>query len=117
MESHSIVNVDTIKQEIEDDELTRDRNEEDEINPCENEVLNNVYREDIRTAQMEHWSIMSDVVKYVQHENDPRALNDLKVKALDYRNHKKLYDTLKKEVRQTSDIDFGDSSDRIRKKI
>ena len=65
---------------------------------------------------MEHWSIMSDVVIYVEHDKDPRTLYDLNVKALVYRNHKKLYDNLKEEERQTLDIDFGDSPDRLREK-
>ena len=52
VESHSMANVDTIKQEIEDDKLTTDRNclEEDEINPYQNVVLNKVYRKDAKTA-------------------------------------------------------------------
>ena len=60
-----MVNINTIKQEIEDNKLTRDRNclEEDEINPYQNVVLNKVYREDAKTGQMEHWSILSDLVK------------------------------------------------------
>ena len=61
---------------------------------------------------MEHWSILSDVVKYVQHDQDPKTLHDLNVKALDYRNHKKLYDRLKGEERQTLDMDLGNSPDR-----
>ena len=54
VESDSVVKVNTIKQEIEDDKLTRDKMEEDEINPYQKVVLNNVYRENIKTAQMEH---------------------------------------------------------------
>ena len=52
-----MVNVDTIKQEKEDDKLTSDKNcsEEDEINPYQNVVLNEVYRENIKTPPMEHW--------------------------------------------------------------
>ena len=38
------------------------------------------------------------------------------LRPLDYRNHKKLYDRLKDEERQTLDIDFGDSPDRLRRK-
>ena len=98
-----------------DDKLTRDKTEEDEINPYEKIVLNNVYREDVKTAQMEHWSILGDVVKYVQHDKYPRTLYDLNVKVLDYRNHK-MYDKLKDEERQTLDTDLGDSPDRLSKK-
>ena len=57
-------------------------------------VLHKVYREDAKTAQMELWSILSDVVKYV-HDKHSNTFQDLNVKALDYRNHKKLYDRLK----------------------
>ena len=111
-----MLNTDTIKQEIEDDKLTRDRKEEDEINPYEKGVLNNVYREDIKTVQMVHWSIMSDVVKYVPHDKGPKTIYDLNLKALGYRYHKKLYDKLKGEERQTSDIDLGNSPVRLKEK-
>ena len=76
-----MVNFNTIKQEVEDDKLTRDKMEEDEINPYQKVGLNNVYREDIKTAQLEHWSVLSDVVKYFQHDKDPKTLYDLNVKA------------------------------------
>ena len=36
---------------------------EEDINPHQNVVLNKVYREDAKTAQIEHWSVLSDVVK------------------------------------------------------
>ena len=93
VESDSVVNIDSIKQEIEDDKLTRHRKclEEDEISPYQNVVLNKVHREDTKTSQMEHWPILRDVVKYVQHDKDPSTFHDLNIKALDYRIHKKLY--------------------------
>ena len=97
-----MVNIDTIKQEIEEDKLIRDTSylEKDEINPYQNVALNKVYREDAKTAQIEHWSILSDMVKYVQYGKDPNTSQDLNVKVLDYRNHKKLYDGLKREKRR-----------------
>ena len=90
VESDSMININTRKQEIEDDKLNRDRIEEDEINPYQKVVLNNVYREDVKTAQMEHWSIMSDILRYVQHDKDPKTLCELNVETLHYRNHKEL---------------------------
>ena len=78
--------------------MTEERNGlEEDINPYQNVVLNKVYREDTKTTQMEHWSILSDMVKYIQHDKDPDTFQDLTVKALDYRNHKILYDRLKSE--------------------
>ena len=75
-----------------------------------------MYSKDIKTAQMEHWSILSDIVKYVQHDKDSKTLHDLNIKALDYRNHKKFYDKLKEEERQTLYIDFAESADRLKRK-
>ena len=71
--------------------LTRDDDcsEADEINPYQNVVLNKVYRDDFKMVQMEHWSILSGVVTYVQHDQDSKTLYDLNIKALDYRNHKR----------------------------
>ena len=65
----SEINVDIIKQEMEDDSLTRNRtNEEKEINPYQKVGLNNVYIDDVKTVQMEYWLILNDVLKYVQHD-------------------------------------------------
>ena len=63
VESGSEINVNTIKHETDNDKLRRTKsNEEEEINPYQKVVLNNVYGDDTKTAQMEHWSILSDVV-------------------------------------------------------
>ena len=72
-------------------------------------MLNNVYRDYTRTAQMEYWSILSDIVKYIQHDEESKTVHDLDIMTLDYRHHKKLYNKLKAEERQTSDMDFGDN--------
>ena len=49
-----IINIETMKQEIEDDKMTRNKlNEEDitEANPYQNLLLNKVYKDDIKTEQ------------------------------------------------------------------
>ena len=68
-ESESIINVNTIKQEREDDKLTRDK--EDEVNPYQKIVVNNIDKDTIPTPQMEHWSILSNVVNYIQYDGNP----------------------------------------------
>ena len=115
VELGSEINVDTIKQEMEDDRLTRNRTiEEEEINPYQKVVLNNVYRDDVKSGQMEYWSTLSNIVKYVQHDKESKTVHDLNVKTLHYKYHKKIYDKLKGEERQTLDMDFDDSSDVLR---
>ena len=58
-----VINEETMKQEIEDDKMTRNRlNEEDttETNPYQMMTLNKVYKDDIKTEQMIHSSIPSN---------------------------------------------------------
>ena len=63
---------------------------------------------------MEYWSILSDNVKYVQHDEESKTACDLYVKTLDYRHHTKLYNSLKGEDRQMLGMDFGDNPDFLK---
>ena len=54
---------------------------------------------------MENWSIFSDNVRYVQH--DERTPHRLDLNPLDYQLHKELYCKLKGEDSETLDINFG----------
>ena len=54
---------------------------------------------------MRNWSIFSDNVRYIQH--DQTTPQNLDIDTLDYRDHKELYLKLKEEERETLDIDFG----------
>ena len=63
---------------------------------------------------MRNWSIFSDNVRYIQHEQmTPQNLN---IDTLDYRHHKELYLKLKEEERETLDIDFGIYPDVLKSK-
>ena len=74
-------------------------------NPYKKVVLNKVFREEDKSPEMRNWSIFSDNVRYIQHEQmTPQTFN---IDILDYRHHKELYLKLKVEERQTLDIDFG----------
>ena len=74
-------------------------------NPYKKVVLNKVYKETDDSPEMRNWSIFSDNVRYVQH--DQATSQHLNIDTLDSRNHKELYLKLKKEERETLDIDFG----------
>ena len=63
---------------------------------------------------MRNWSIFSDNVRYIQHEQmTPHELN---IDTLDYQQHKELYFKLKGEERETLDIDFGTYPDILKSK-
>ena len=44
---------------------------------------------------MEQWSILSNIVNYVQYDRNPKTFYELNVKALGQKNHRKMYDKLK----------------------
>ena len=74
-------------------------------NPYKTVVLNKVFKEEDKSPEMRNWSIFSDNVRYVQHDQvTPQNLN---IDTLDYRIHKELYLKLKEEEREMLDIDFG----------
>ena len=99
VEVGKVINVNTMKNEIEQD---IDREED---NPYKRVILNKVYKEEDKTPHMEHWSIFSDNVRYVQH--DERTSHRLDLNTLHYQLHKELYCKLKGEESGTLDTDFG----------
>ena len=83
-------------------------------NPYKNVVLNKVFREEDKSPEMRNWSIFSDNVRYVQHEQmTPHELN---IDTLDYRHHRELYFKLEGEERETFDVDFRIYPDILKSK-
>ena len=68
-------------------------------------VQNKVFKEPDKSPEMRNWSIISDNVRYTQH--DQASPQNLNINTLNYRDHKELYLKLKEEERETLDIDFG----------
>ena len=74
-------------------------------NPYKKVVLNKVFKEEDKSPEMRNWSIFSDNVRYVQHDQvTPQNLN---IDTLDYRDHKELYFKLREKKGETLDVDFG----------
>ena len=91
VEMDKIINIESVKHEIEDDKMTRNKlNEDDttEANLYQMVILNKVYKDDIKTEQIIHWSILSDLIKYIDGSLDMAP--SLTVKPLDYRQHKRF---------------------------
>ena len=63
---------------------------------------------------MEQCSIISNVINYVQYDRNPTDFYNLDVKAIDQKNHRKIYDRLKEEDRQVIEIDFVDTPDKLK---
>ena len=83
-------------------------------NPYKKVVLNKVFRQEDKSPEMRNWSIFSDNVRYIQHEQKtPHKLN---TDTLDYRQHKELYFKLKGEERERLGVDFGIYPDILKSK-
>ena len=74
-------------------------------NPYKKVVLNKVFKEQDRSPEMRNWSVFSENVRYIQH--DQTTPLNLNVDTLDYRDHKELYFKLREKKGETLDIDFG----------
>ena len=57
--------------------------------PYKKVVLDKVFREEDKSPEMRNWSIFSDNVRYIQHEQ--KTPHKLDTDTLDYRHHEDLY--------------------------
>ena len=68
IETGEIINTDTIEQEIEQErQLDKMDDTSRETNPCQELIVNNTEKIEPLMTQMEQWSILSNVLNYVQH--------------------------------------------------
>ena len=69
----SLVSIDTIKQEIEEDRLDNN-NDNEEGHLYQSMIINNFDRiyVNVSTSQMEQWSILSNDINYVQYNRNAR---------------------------------------------
>ena len=94
--------------------MTCETTQTQDDNPYKKVVLNKVFKEEDKSPEMRNWSIFSDNVKYIQH--DQVTPQNLHIDTLDYRDHNELYFKLKGEERETLDIDFGLYPDVLKSK-
>ena len=94
--------------------MTHETVQNQDDNPYKKVVLNKFFREEDKSPEMRNWSIFSDNVRYMQHEQ--KTTPKIDIDPLDYRCHRGLYFKLKEEERETLDIDFGMHPDILRSK-
>ena len=62
---------------------------------------------------MESWSILSDHVKYVQHDESD-SLHNVNFDSLNYRINEDIYKELKEQEMLKASIDFSDMSEKVK---
>ena len=104
IESGEIINVDTIQQEIEQEEqLNKIDDMSGDINPYKELIVNNAEKLEPLMTQMEQWSILSNVLNYIQHDKHLVANHTLSVRAVN--KHKNGSEA--KEEREFMGLDCG----------
>ena len=78
-----MINTDTVQQEIEQEkQLNRIDDDNGEINPYRELIVNNAERTEPLMTQMEQWSILSNILNYVQHSKFNSMNHSLNVKVV-----------------------------------
>ena len=102
VETGEMINTDTIQQETEQEkQLNRIHDDNGEINLYRELITNNAERTEPLMMQMEQWSILGNVLNYVQHSKFNSMNHTLNVKVLN--RYKVKLDT----EREFKEIDFG----------
>ena len=90
----------------------KEEEDETESNPYQMAILNKTFWDDSKIEQMINKSILSDVIKYVDGSSYSDTIPSLTMRPLDYRKHKRLYNSLITDEDLTSDIKIEE--DRVK---
>ena len=108
VETGEISNVDTVKHEIEQEkQLSQMDDDSGEVNPYRELVINNTEKIEMQKTQMEQWSILSNLLNYVQHSRFNTMSHSLNIKPV---NRFKVKPNEEKEFRE---VDFGTNSQNL----
>ena len=81
VETGGVINVDTVKHEIEQEkQLSQMDDDSGEVNPYREIVVNNAEKMKMQKTQMEQWSILSNLLNYVQHSKFNSMGHSLNIK-------------------------------------
>ena len=108
VETGEIIDTNTIQQQIEQEkQLGKIDNTNGETNPYKELTVNNAEKIEPLMTQMEQWSILSNVLNYVQHSRFNSMSHTLGVKAMNRYKSKPNMD------RQFEELDFGTTPQKL----
>ena len=109
IETGEIINMDAIEQEIEQErQLDKMYDTSRETNPYKELIVNNAEKIEPLMTQMEQWSILSNVLNYVQHSRLHSMNHMLDIKAVD----KYIYRS-NTDNREFKQLDFGATPQKL----
>ena len=101
VETGETINMDTIQEIVQEKQLNRMDDRNGEINPYRELIINNAEITEPPMSQMEQWSILSNVLNYVQHSRFNSMNHTLSVRPI---NRYRVKPDMGKEFRE---LDFG----------
>ena len=108
-ETGEIINTDTIEQEMEQEEqLSKMDHTNGETNPYQELVFNSAVKIEPLMTQMEQWSILNNVLNYVQHSRFHSMKHMLDIKAVNKYEHRPST-----EDRDFEELDFGTTPQKL----
>ena len=109
IEAGEIINTDMIEQEIEQErQLDKMDDRSEETSPYKEHIVNNVEKIEPLMTQMKQWSILSNVLNYVQHNIFNSMNHTLDIKAQDKYKYRPNADN-----REFKELDFGATSQKL----
>ena len=109
IETGEIINTDMIEQEIEHErQLNMMDNTIREANPYKELIVNNAEKIEPLMTQIEQWSILSNVLNYVQHSRLHSMNHTLDIKAVDKYKFRSNTDN-----REFKELDFGPTPQKL----
>ena len=107
VETGESINTDTVQQEIDQEtQLSKLDDDNGEENPYRELLVNNAERIEMQKTQMEQWSILSNLLNYVQHSRFTSMNHSLDIKPVNKYNIKSN-DSLSLSDREFREVDFG----------
>ena len=99
-----MINVSTIQQEMEQEEqLSKIDDKSGETNPYRELIVNNAEKTESLMTQMEQWSILSNVLNYIQHDRHHTMNHTLNIRVMNkYKNNLET-----KEEKEFTELDFN----------
>ena len=82
-ESGEAINAETLQQELEhEQQLNRIDDTNREINPYKELIVNKAEKIEPLLSQMEQWSILSNMLNYIQYDRHPKNYHNLGISAV-----------------------------------
>ena len=110
VEMCEMISVNTIQQEMEQEEqLSKIDDMTGEINTYRELIVNNAERIEPLMTQMEEWSILSNVLNYIQHDRQHMMNHNLSIRAINkYKNNSET-----KGEKEFTQLDFGSMPQKL----